>query len=73
MNWILAVMPFLIGIHSICMLKGWILIRPHDTRFSEAWVKRNKFALTGTAVLSTGAGICGILLLSGLIKIQGVP
>lgn len=68
MNWILAVMPLLIGVHSICMLKGWILVRPQDTAFSEAWVKRNKFVLVGTAVLSTGAGLCCLLLLTGLIK-----
>lgn len=63
-------MPLLIGIFAICLLNGWIKINPQNSEFSEEWVNGRRFTLVAVSILSTGAGICSILVLSGIIDIH---
>jgi F0F1-type ATP synthase membrane subunit c/vacuolar-type H+-ATPase subunit K len=67
-NFIFALMPLAIGIFAISILKGWILVRPHDPEFSADWRKKNRTTFLLCAILSTSAGICGLLFIFGILK-----
>ncbi|MFO1482141.1 MAG: hypothetical protein U1F71_02145 [Verrucomicrobiaceae bacterium] len=68
-----ALAPLVVGLLNICLLKGWILIRPQDRTFSEDWVRRNRRLITFLAIIPTIGGIGCILLVAGVISPPVVP
>jgi hypothetical protein len=66
-QFVLAFIPLCIGLSAIGVLRKWFLIMPADPKASEEFRIKNRKTLLGCSILSTAAGILGMLIVLGLI------
>jgi hypothetical protein len=69
--WLFALVPFVIWIGCVCLLRGWILVRPSDRDYSLKCVKKFRWGLLVVAIISPFVGAffaCGLWMFSGFIE-----
>jgi hypothetical protein len=68
LRWIFDLIPFGIATFAVCIVKGWILIRPADREFSYDWRKKHRGNFVLLAVITSLAGICALLVEAGIVR-----
>jgi hypothetical protein len=63
----LALMPLAIGLTAIGFLRGWIVLRDKHTRQPLRISGFFRLCVLGCAILSTFAGVAGVLHLAGIL------
>jgi hypothetical protein len=70
LKWLFDLIPFAIASLSLAMARGWILVRPDDPEFSQAWRKKNQALFVTLAAITALVGIACVLVEAGILKTQ---